>query len=41
MTLGDSIIAATAIAYQKQLVTRNLDDFENVEGLSIYNPYKV
>lgn len=41
MTLGDSIIAATAIAYKAELVTRNLDDFKNVEGLSIYNPYEV
>lgn len=41
MTLGDSIIAATAMAFQKQLVTRNVNDFENLEGLEIYNPYKV
>lgn len=39
MTLGDSIIAATAISYRKQLVTRNTDDFENIGQLDIHNPY--
>lgn len=40
MTLGDSIIVATAMVYQKKLATRNVEDFENIEGLEVYNPYK-
>ncbi|MGR3311139.1 MAG: type II toxin-antitoxin system VapC family toxin [Candidatus Brocadiales bacterium] len=40
MTLGDSIIAATAMVYQKQIVTRDVDGFNNIEGLEVYNPYK-
>lgn len=38
MSLGDAIIAATAISYQKILVTRNITDFKWIEGLSLYNP---
>lgn len=41
MTLGDSIIAATAIVYQKRLVTRNVEDFRDIEELDVCNPYKV
>lgn len=37
--LPDSIIAATAIAYDLVLVSRNLPDFKNIEGLNVINPH--
>lgn len=40
MTLGDSIIAATALVYRLPLVTRNEDDFTNVTELEIINPFR-
>jgi predicted nucleic acid-binding protein len=39
--LPDAIIAATAIVYGFTLVTRNIDDFKNIKGLEVVNPYKV
>lgn len=39
MSLGDSIIAATALIYQMPLVTRNSDDFKHIAGLQIINPF--
>lgn len=38
MTLGDAIIAATALEYNYELWTANVDDFVYVEGLRLYNP---
>ena len=38
MSLGDAIIAGTAIAHEKTLVTRNVRDFQWIEGLRLYNP---
>jgi toxin FitB len=38
MTLGDSIVAATALIQQRVLVTRNTDDFAWIPGLQILNP---
>jgi len=38
MSLGDSIIAATALEYHQTLVTRNIGDFDSVEGLKVVNP---
>lgn len=40
MTLGDSIIAATAMLYKIQIATRNVDDFKGIQGLNIHDPYK-
>ena len=37
--LPDAIIAATAIVYNLTLVTRNTDDFKNIKGLNILNPF--
>lgn len=37
--LPDCIIAATAIIYDRVLITSNLKDFNKIEGLKIYNPY--
>lgn len=38
MSLGDAIIAATAIIYDIPLVTRNVEDFRRVAELLIINP---
>ena len=38
--LGDAIIAATAIVYNKVLVTRNVSDFKSIDGLVIFNPWE-
>ena len=36
--LPDAIIAATAMVYNLILVTHNVDDFKNIQGLKIVNP---
>lgn len=41
MKLGDAIIAATAVAYAIPLVTRNEDDFKNIAGLDLRNPFTI
>ena len=38
MSLGDAIIAATALINNLTLVTRNTGDFSWIESLTIYNP---
>ncbi len=38
--LPDAIIAATALAYQLALFTRNVSDFKSIEGLTIVNPFE-
>lgn len=38
MSLGDSIIAATAVENQLALWTANLDDFAHIDELNIVNP---
>ncbi|MBR8835500.1 MAG: type II toxin-antitoxin system VapC family toxin [Stigonema ocellatum SAG 48.90 = DSM 106950] len=40
MTLGDAIIAGTALAHQLRLVTRNVEDFQWIEGLQLLNPFE-
>jgi hypothetical protein len=40
MSLGDALIAGTAMAHGLRLVTRNTDDFAWIEGLSIHNPFQ-
>jgi len=37
----DAIIAATAIAHGRTLVTNNEKDFANINGLKIVNPFKM
>ncbi len=39
LKLGDAIIAATAVVNNYVLVTRNIDDFKNIDGLEILNPW--
>jgi predicted nucleic acid-binding protein len=38
LKLGDSLIAATALVHSLEIYTRNLTDFERVEGLKCINP---
>lgn len=38
MSIGDSIHAATAILYQLELLTRNVEDFSGIPGLKVNNP---
>lgn len=39
MSVGDAIIAATALEFRQTLVTRNVEDFAWVEGLDLVNPF--
>ena len=39
--LPDAIIAATAIVYGLTLITRNIKDFNKIEGLEVLNPYDI
>lgn len=38
MSLGDAIVAGTALAHQPELVTRNVSDFSWIQDLRIINP---
>jgi predicted nucleic acid-binding protein len=38
MTLGDAIVAATAIENDCELWTANVKDFGNIEDLKVFNP---
>ena len=39
MSLGDAIIAATALQNDLTIVTRNIKDFNWIDTLSVYNPF--
>lgn len=39
--LPDAIIAATAIVYDLTLISRNVVDFSNINGLKIINPWEM
>ncbi len=39
MSVGDSIIASTALLYDYELYTRNTGDFSWIKGLRIVNPF--
>ena len=39
LTLGDSIIAATALLHNLTLITRNVEDFSHISTLNIENPF--
>lgn len=39
--LPDAVIAATALVHNLTVVTRNIDDFKKVPGLSFLNPHDV
>jgi predicted nucleic acid-binding protein len=38
MSLGDAIVAGTALTHKLELVTRNVRDFSWIQGLMITNP---
>jgi predicted nucleic acid-binding protein len=38
MSLGDAIIAATALQHELLLITANEEDFNWISGLELYNP---
>jgi hypothetical protein len=37
----DAIIAATAVVWGFTLITRNMGDFKNIQGLQIVNPHEL
>ena len=39
MSLGDSIIAASSLVNALILVTRNINDFNHINNLQLFNPY--
>jgi predicted nucleic acid-binding protein len=39
--LPDAIIAATAIVYDLTIISRNISDFKNIEGLVIIDPFSI
>lgn len=39
LSVGDAVIAATALIYNKTLVTRNVKDFGWIDGLKLANPF--
>lgn len=41
MSLGDAIIAATAFLHGFTLVSRNIKDFNHIEGLELSNPFQI
>jgi predicted nucleic acid-binding protein len=41
MSLGDALVAGTALVHGLALVTRNVDDFQWIQGLSLLNPFDV
>jgi hypothetical protein len=38
--LPDAVIAATALAFNFTLLTRNISDFKNINGLKLINPHE-
>jgi len=39
MSLGDALVAGTALVHGLTLVTRNVDDFQWIQGLLLLNPF--
>ncbi len=39
--LPDAIIPATAFVNNMELISRNINDFKNVEGLHTIDPHKI
>ena len=39
--LPDAVIAATALVYDLSLITRNVIDFKNINGLELLNPWNL
>ena len=41
LKLGDAIIAATAKEHNLYLITRNVNDFKNINNLKVINPHNI
>jgi predicted nucleic acid-binding protein len=39
--LPDTIIAATAIVYDLNLISHNVPDFKNIDGLMVIDPHRI
>ena len=39
MSRGDALVVGTALAHGLRLVTRNVEDFQWIQGLSLLNPF--
>jgi predicted nucleic acid-binding protein len=39
MSLGDALVAGTALVHALTLVTRNVGDFQWIQGLALLNPF--
>ena len=39
LSLGDALVAGTALVYDLTLVTRNVEDFQWIQGLLLLNPF--
>ncbi len=39
--LPDAIIAATALVNEFTIITRNIKDFDKIEGIEVINPYDI
>lgn len=39
--LPDAVIAATSLVYDLALITHNIADFINVQGLKVIDPYRL
>jgi toxin FitB len=39
ISLGDALVAGTALAYDRILATRNVDHFKWIPGLKLINPF--
>ena len=40
MSLGDALVAGTALIHELTLVTRNVEDFQWIQELSLLNPFE-
>jgi len=40
LSFNDSVIAACAIAHNMFLVTRNIKDFDDIDGINLLNPWE-
>ncbi len=41
LKLGDAIIAATALVHNLTLLSRNISDFKNINGLTVIDPHNI
>lgn len=41
LKIADAIIAASALCFNFELITNNINDFKNLNGLKFLNPYRL